>query len=61
MKNLIFLEFTEKSDFQGGLTKNQYRKGNCFKRGGAWIVCRFKGWGVLGKEKGGVFEAGLIS
>ena len=38
-------------------------KGDCLKRrgAGAWVVCRFKGGGVLGKkERGGVFEGGLI-
>ena len=34
--------------------KNQYRGGNCLKRG-AWTVCRFKG-GLA--RKGGVFEGG---
>ena len=38
--------------------KNQYREGNCLKRG-AWTVYRFKG--RLGnKEEGGVFKGGLI-
>ena len=33
----------------GGGTKNQYRGGDCLKRG-AWTVCRFKGaW----QERGG--------
>ena len=33
MKTLIFLEFTEKSNFQGGeeFTKKQYIEGNCLK------------------------------
>ena len=40
--------------------KNQYRGGDCLKRG-AWTVCRFKEG--LGKKEGEgvVFEKGLIS
>ena len=35
----------------GGLTKNQYRRGNFLKKGGgAWTVCRFKGG--LDKKEG---------
>ena len=36
------------------MPKNQYRGGDCLKRG-AWTVCRFKG-GFGKKEGGGVFE-----
>ena len=35
-----------------GFTKNQYRGGDCLKKG-AWTVCQFKGGGGLGKNKGG--------
>ena len=38
------------------MPKNQYRGGDCLKRG-AWTVCRFKG-GFGKKEGGGVFEGG---
>ena len=38
-----------------GLTKNQYRGGDCLKRG-AWTVCQFKG--RLGKKEGVVFLRG---
>ena len=42
--------------FDGGFTKNQYRRGDYLKRG-AWTVFRFRGdW----QEKGGVFKGGLI-
>ena len=42
----------------GGVTKIQYRGGNCLKRG-AWKVCRFKGG--LGKKVGGcVFKGGTV-
>ena len=40
--------------FREGFKKNQYRGGNCLKRGGAWTVCRFKGGMV--RKRGGVFE-----
>ena len=40
------------------LTKNQYIRWNCLKRG-AWAVCRFK-WG-LGKKEEVVFLRGVIS
>ena len=41
------------------MTKNQYRGGDCLKKGGGvWAVCRFKG--ELGKkEGGGDFEGGV--
>ena len=42
MKILVSLGFTEKSNFQGGVTKKQHRGGNCLKRG-SWTGCRFKG------------------
>ena len=44
----------------GGFMKNQYRGGNCLKKGGgAWTVCWFKGgaWqeeGVVFLKEGGV-------
>ena len=45
--------FTEKSDFKGeAFTKNQYIWENCLKKGGAWIVCKFKRG--LGAKEGGV-------
>ena len=56
----IFWGFTEKSDFQGGggVTKNQYRGGDCLKRGLGQFANLRRG---LGKKKGGgVFEVGLI-
>ena len=46
MKTLIFLGFTERSDFKGGLEKPIYRE-DCLKGG-------------LGKKEGGVFEGELI-
>ena len=47
------LGFTEKSDFQGGFMKNQYKGGGALKRG-AWTVCRFKeGGGGAWQESGG--------
>ena len=37
--------------------KNQYRGGDCIKKGaGAWTVSQFKGW--LGKKEGEVFLRG---
>ena len=58
MKTLIFFWFTERSDFKGGVLKNQYVGGDCLKRGGgAWTVCWFKG-GLGKKEEDGVFEVG---
>ena len=42
----------------GGLTKNQYRGGNCLRRG-AWTVYRFKGGGGLARKKGMVFLRGV--
>ena len=33
MKKFNVLGLTEKSNFKGGLTKNQYRGENCLKRG----------------------------
>ena len=35
----------------GELTKNQYIRENCPKRGATWTVCRFKKG--LGEKKGG--------
>ena len=43
--------------FRRGFARNQYRGGNCLKRG-AWTVCRFKGGGLGKKERGGVFDGG---
>ena len=56
MKNFNFWGSLKNPIFRVGLTKNQYRGGNCLKRG-AWTVCRFKGetWQERG---GGVFEEG---
>ena len=53
MKTLIFLEFTDKSNFQGGeeFTKKLYIEGGLLERG-IWTVYRFKG--VLGKKDWGV-------
>ena len=42
MKNFNFGGSLKNPIFRVGLTKNQYRGGNCLKRG-AWTVCRFKG------------------
>ena len=36
--------------------KNRYRGRDYLKKGGAWVVCRFKGG--LGKKMGGVFFRG---
>ena len=46
--------------FTGGeLWKNQYREGNCLKKG-AWIDCRFKvGGGGLARKRGFVFLRGV--
>ena len=59
MKIFHILGFTEKSDFEGGFTKNQYRRGDCLKRQ-AWTVYRFKGGGAWHKRGSGVFEGGSI-
>ena len=56
MKTLIFFWFTERSDFKGGVLKNQYVGGDCLKRGGAWTVCWFKGG--LARKKGLCFWRG---
>ena len=60
MKNFNVFGVHWKIRFLGGLMKNQYRGGNCLKRGGgAWTVCRFRGSGGVGKkEEDGVFEGG---
>ena len=50
-KTLIFLWFTERSDFKGVL-KNQYVGGDCLKRGGGLgqfvdlrgVLARKRGW-----------------
>ena len=47
MKNPIFR--------RGGHEKSIYR-GELSEKKGAWIVCRFKGWGLAENEGGGVFE-----
>ena len=55
----IFWGFTEKSDFQvGGFTKNQYRGGDCLKRGLGQFANLRRGLGK--KNGGGVCEVGLI-
>ena len=51
------LEFTEKSNFRGGCTKNQYIGGDCLKKG--WTVCRFEG-GLARKRKGGIMRVFLV-
>ena len=59
MKILILWGFIEKSDGQGGgVSKNQYREGNCRKRG-SWTVYRFKGRGLGKKEGGGALRGGV--
>ena len=40
----------------GVFTKNQYRRGDCIKRG-AWTICQFKG-GTWKERMGGVLEGG---
>ena len=47
-----------KIQFSGGVMKNQYIRGDCFKRGGAWAVYRFKGVGACQRRGDGVFESG---
>ena len=48
-----------KSWLLGGFTKNQYIGGEIvWKGGGAWTVCRFKGWGSLAKKRGMVILRG---
>ena len=55
MKDLIFLGFTEKSDFYGGgVHEKPIYRGDCLNRG-AWTVCRFNGW-TWQEREGGVFE-----
>ena len=49
-------QFTEKSDFYEGFTKNSCRGGIAEKRG-TWIVCQFKGEAWQERE-GGVFFFG---
>ena len=58
MKNLIFQEFTEEFDFQGGVHEKPIYRGDCLKKG-AWIVCRFKEGGPW-QERGSVFDGELI-
>ena len=56
MKNLNILGGSLKNPtFRRGFTKNQYRGGDCLKKG-AWTVCRFKGRGSLARKKGVVFH-----
>ena len=43
---------------RGVFTKNQYREGDCLRRGG-WTVCQFKGRRLLKKEWGGDHEGGV--
>ena len=38
--------------------KNQYRRGDCLKRG-SWTFCKFKGEGLAKKRESGVFEGGV--
>ena len=50
MKNFIIFGVHRKIQFLGGggFHKKPICRGDCLKRGGAWIVCRFKG-GLGGK------------
>ena len=57
MKNFNIFWVHWKTWFLGGLTKKQYRWGNCLKSG-AWTVCKFKEGG-LSKNKGVVFLRGF--
>ena len=61
MKNFSSFEGSLKNlTFTGGrgVMKNQYREGNCLKRGeGAWTVCQFKKG--LGKKEGVVILRGV--
>ena len=52
MKNFIIFGVHRKIQFLGGggFHKKPICRGDCLKRGGAWIVCRFKG-GLGGKER----------
>ena len=54
MKALIFLGFTEKSDFFGGEggSRKTNLEGELPKKGegGAWTFCQFKGEGLLRKS-----------
>ena len=59
MKNFNILEVHWKIwVLRRGLTKNQYREGDCLKSGGAWTVCRFKGEG-LARKRGWCFWGGV--
>ena len=37
--------------------KGKILRGDCLERGGAWLVCKFKG-GIWQERGGGVFEVG---
>ena len=58
MKNFNIFGVHWKIRLLGGFTKNQYRGGNCLKRG-AWTVCRFNGG--LGEKEGVVFLMGGLT
>ena len=53
LKNVNIMEGLLKNPIfrVGELTKNQYIRENCLKRGATWTVCRFKKG--LGEKKGG--------
>ena len=43
----------------GELTKNQYIRENCLKRGATWTVCRLRR-GLAKKKDSGAFEGRMI-
>ena len=55
MKTLIFFWFTERSDFKGGVLKNQYVGGDCLKRGGGGLGQFVDLRGVLARKRGWCF------
>ena len=55
MKNFNILGVHWKIQLLGEFEKNQYREGDCLKRG-AWTVCWFKG--VLARKSGWCFWGG---
>ena len=57
MKNFNIWTFTEKSDFQGGISQKSNKEGGLPKKG-AGTVCRFKGW-LVKKEEEEFVEWGL--
>ena len=52
MKNYkIFGSSLKNPPFRREFRKNQYRGGDCLKRGRAWTVCRFEGGGDLARKR----------